>query len=126
MIEPREPIWNITGKMAVAAAMSDPRFNTLTSEELEQLRIEISILSPLRQIDSPEQIRVGHHGLVIKQGPFSGLLLPQVAQEHGWRPRGFLGYTCEKAGLPRDAWQDKATHVFVFTATVFGEEELTH
>jgi AmmeMemoRadiSam system protein B/AmmeMemoRadiSam system protein A len=126
-IEPRGSIWDMTGKMAIAAAMSDPRFDMLTSEELQELRIEISILSPLRQIRSPEEIRIGRHGLVIKRPPSTGLLLPQVAQEHGWQPREFLEYTCEKAGLPRNAWRDKSTQIFVFSATVFGEEkELTH
>jgi AmmeMemoRadiSam system protein A len=117
----------MTGKMAVAAAMSDPRFDTLSSEELQGLHIEISILSPLRQIRSTDEIRVGQHGLVIKRPPSTGLLLPQVAQERGWQAREFLENTCEKAGLPRNAWRDKSAQIFVFSATVFGEEqELTH
>jgi len=98
-----------------------------TGEELGQLRIEVSVLSTLRTIRYPEEVRIGRHGLVVRQGARSGLLLPQVAQEHGWRPREFLARTCEKAGLPPNAWQDKSTQVFVFSATVFGEErELAH
>jgi AmmeMemoRadiSam system protein A len=113
--------------MAVAAALSDPRFETLAPDELRDLRIEISILSSLREIRTPQEISVGQHGLVVRKGPRSGLLLPQVARERGWSPLEFLGHTCEKAGLPHDAWQDESTKIFVFSAKVFGEErELTH
>jgi len=126
-IEPRDSIRDVTPQMAVAAAMSDPRFGTLTTGEIEHLHIEISILSPLREIQTHGEIQVGQHGLVVRNGPNSGLLLPQVAEERAWNAEQFLESTCEKAGLASDAWRDDSTHIFVFEATVFGEEkEFTH
>ena len=127
MIEPRKPIRDVIAEMAVASAMSDPRFKTLEPQELGNLHIEVSILSSLRPIAPSEEIRVGHHGLVVRKGASSGLLLPQVAEERGWDAVEFLESTCEKAGLPPGSWKDDTVQIYVFTATVFGEEkEFTH
>jgi AmmeMemoRadiSam system protein A len=112
--------------MAYASATSDPRFPPVTERDVPRLDLEISVLSPLRQIRSVDEIDVGRHGLVVKGGGRHGLLLPQVATEAGWDSETFLGYTCEKAGLSRDAWRSDDTKIFVFTALVFGEKEHTH
>lgn len=108
-------IWN----MARAAAFQDPRFPPLTEEELESVDVEISILSAINYCRSPEQIEVGHHGLIIQRGTHSGLLLPQVAVEQGWDKYQFLANACRKAGLPEDAWNKAGTNIFWFEAEVF-------
>jgi uncharacterized protein (TIGR00296 family) len=91
----------------------------VTPAELPSLRIEISILSPLRDV-VPQQIEVGRHGLLISRGPLRGLLLPQVAVEWNWNREQFLQETCLKAGLPADAWQHGA-RIQAFTAQILGE-----
>ncbi|UCG52072.1 MAG: AmmeMemoRadiSam system protein B [Candidatus Latescibacterota bacterium] len=122
-IEAHKPLRDVVTEMARAAAMSDPRFTPLTKDELPGLGIEISVLSPLRRNRSQNEVEVGKHGLVIEKGMNRGLLLPQVATEHGWDVETFLSYTCEKAGLNRSAWRDEDTQIHTFTAEVFGEEK---
>jgi AmmeMemoRadiSam system protein A len=107
---------------AKSAALEDPRFEPVRADEVAELTIEISVLTPFEEI-APEKVVPGTHGLVIQQGNRRGLLLPQVATEHGLSRERFLEETCAKAGLPRDAWRDSATRVFAFTAEVFSEEE---
>ena len=107
---------------ATSAALEDPRFEPVRPEEVAELTIEISVLTPFEEI-APDKIVPGTHGLVIQQGNRRGLLLPQVATEHRLSRERFLEETCAKAGLPRDAWRDAATRVFAFTAEVFSEEE---
>jgi AmmeMemoRadiSam system protein B/AmmeMemoRadiSam system protein A len=114
-----KPLYKIVGEMAVAAAFNDPRFNPVTQAELSDLEIEISVLTPLRRIKHVGEIEVGKHGILMKKGPYSGLLLPQVATEYGWDRKTFLEYTCLKAGLPKDAWKHKETIIYVFSAEVF-------
>jgi len=121
MVEARKPLKETVAEMARAAATSDPRFMPVAEDEVDSLDIEISVLTPLRRIRSRDEIVVGTHGLVVERGPHRGLLLPQVATEAGWDAETFLGYTCEKAGLPRNAWRDPDTKLFVFSAQVFGE-----
>jgi AmmeMemoRadiSam system protein A len=106
---------------AIAAASRDPRFEPVTAEELAQVDIEISILSPLRRIESPAEIILGQHGATIKVGPYHGLLLPQVALHHNWDVETFLAHVCQKAGLPAEAWKDPEAVIFVFEAEVFSE-----
>jgi uncharacterized protein (TIGR00296 family) len=90
---------------------------------LEQLDVEISVLSPLRKTDDPLSLRLGVDGIYIKRGCTSGCFLPQVASETGWSKKEFLSYCCaHKAGLPADAWRDPETEVYLFTAEVFGAE----
>lgn len=113
-----KPLRETIAEMAQAAAFSDPRFPPVSMDELADLDVEISILSPLEPC-APEDIEPGRHGLVVRQGPRSGLLLPQVAREHGWDRKTFLAQTCRKAGLPAQAWQDQGTDVFCFEAEVF-------
>ena len=81
------------------------------------------MLSPLRRIESVEEIRVGVHGIMLRSGFRSGLLLPQVAAEYGWDRDTFLTHTCYKAGLPGDCWRSADTEIEIFSAVVFGEEQ---
>jgi hypothetical protein len=119
MIEAKLSLVETVRNMAVQAAFADPRFCAVQPEELDGLDIEISVLTPLERIDGPEKIEVGRHGLYIKKGYQSGLLLPQVAAERGWDRIQFLEWTCRKAGLPETAWKDPETELFVFSADVF-------
>jgi AmmeMemoRadiSam system protein A len=119
MIEGREPLIQTVRDMAVQAAFSDPRFSAVGSDEVDDLHLEISVLTPLERIESPEQFEIGKHGLYIRQGYSSGLLLPQVAVEHGWDRTEFLEWTCKKAGLASDAWKKAKTEIYRFSADVF-------
>jgi len=118
-----EPIYRTIQEMAVAAATSDPRFDSVTPEELPALTVEISVLSSLVPIKDVSEIEVGKHGLHVSRGRFRGVLLPQVATEHGWDRTTFLQQTCLKAGLPPDAWELPGTEIEVFTAQVFSERD---
>jgi AmmeMemoRadiSam system protein A len=108
---------------AVAAAMHDPRFTPLAAEEVGELEIEISILSPAERI-APERIEVGRHGLLVTRGRMRGVLLPQVAGQFHWNAERFLEETCRKAGLDKEAWRDPATSIEAFTSEVFSEADL--
>jgi AmmeMemoRadiSam system protein A len=117
------PLVNMVLEMAKASATSDPRFlsDSITPDELPDLNIEISVLSPLKKTADPLSLRLGIDGIYIKRGFASGCFLPQVAEETGWSKEEFLSYCCaHKAGLPDDAWKDPKTEVFLFTAEVFG------
>jgi hypothetical protein len=114
-----DPLGQTVSEMAAAAAFQDPRFPALTEGELGDLEIEISVLTPLQRIHRPEEITVGVHGIYLKRGGRSGLLLPQVATEQGWDRTAFLEGTCRKAGLPADAWKDPETEIYIFSADVF-------
>jgi len=116
-----KPLWETVQEMAIAAAFHDPRFPSLKSEELKDLSFEISVLSPLQRIKNINEIAVGKHGLYIVRGYNSGLLLPQVAVEYGWDRETFLRETCSKAGLPPQAWMDKETEIYIFSADYFGD-----
>jgi len=108
-------------RCAADSATQDPRFSPVQAAELDDLRLELSVLGPLEKIDPvPGAFTIGVHGLVVEQGHRRGLLLPQVATEWGWTPEQFLGQTCVKAGLRTDAWRTGAT-VYRFSAEVFGE-----
>ncbi len=122
-IEARKPLSQAVSEMALAAAFNDPRFPPLKREELAGLDIEISVLSPLKKIKDIHEIEVGKHGLYVVKGFHSGLLLPQVATEYRWDRLTFLQETCYKAGLPADAWRDKDTDIYIFSAEVFGSRE---
>ncbi len=117
--EPHAPLYRIVQECVVAAATEDPRFPRVTAEEVDHLRIEISVLSPLAPV-RPEDVVPGVHGLMIRKGDKRGLLLPQVALEQGWDRDTFLSQVCVKAGLPTDAWK-KESDLSSFTAEVFGE-----
>jgi len=119
-IEANEPIGTVVPRCAVAACSNDPRFSPVARDELDAIDIEISLLGPLEPIAGPDDIRVGRHGLVVERGWQRGLLLPQVATEWGWDAEAFLSHTCQKAGLPGDAWR-KGAKLWRFEAEVFGE-----
>ncbi|GAB4170720.1 MAG: AmmeMemoRadiSam system protein B [Calditrichia bacterium] len=120
-----KPLYQAVHEMAKAAAFDDPRFLPLTKEEFNKIQVEISILTPLRKIKNIEEITVGVHGLYIKKGYNSGLLLPQVAVEYHWDRQTFLEETCRKAGLPSDAWKDKSTEIYIFSALIIEEETVS-
>jgi AmmeMemoRadiSam system protein A len=122
LLEAEEPLYLTIASMARSAAFDDPRFPPLRQEELAEVDLEISVLSPLQKLDDPSEVEVGRHGLYILKGGRRGVLLPQVAPQQGWDRRRFLEETCHKAGLPRDAWKKKAK-IYMFTATVFEEGE---
>jgi len=118
-IEGQGPLHKTIEKMAEAAAFQDPRFPPVTEKEIPELDIEISVLTPLKKITDINEIEVGKHGIYIKKGWYSGLLLPQVATEYGWDRKTFLEHTCQKAGLPSNAWKDKDTEIYIFSADIF-------
>ena len=109
-------------EMAVAAAESDPRFPALTPEELGRVKLEISVLSPLRRVTDTNAIRVGTDGLMIVKYGASGVFLPQVPVQEGWDRGAYLENLCLKAGLERGCWKENAK-LYAFTAVVFGEDE---
>lgn len=113
---------DVVAHSAAAAATEDPRFSRLRTDELGDLEIEISVLSPL-QTARPEQVEAGLHGLVISRDGRRGVLLPQVAREHEWSRERFLEETCRKAGLAPDAWKDSETQIEIFTAETFSESD---
>ncbi len=111
-------------EMAISAAFNDPRFSGLTETEYHEIDIEVSILSPIEEVQDVAAIVLGRDGLIISQGYNRGLLLPQVASEEGWDLDNFLTHTCYKAGLSGDAWKQNETTIEKFSAQVFGEIEL--
>lgn len=117
---PVKPLAEATQEAAVSAALRDPRFPPVEVEELPRISLEISVLTEPAPI-APQDVQVGVHGLIVRCGGKSGLLLPQVAMEYGWDAEEFLAQTCRKAGLPHDAW--KKGEVLGFEAQVFGEED---
>jgi AmmeMemoRadiSam system protein A len=120
-IEAVKPLLQTVREMAPAAAFKDPRFRPLQADELADLEIEISVLTPMRLVKNPEEIEVGQHGLYIVKGINRGLLLPQVATQYHWDRQTFLEQTCLKACLPSNAWKDSDTQIFVFKAEIFAD-----
>ena len=112
------PLYQQVQEMAAAAATRDPRFYPMKPSDLTDFQLEISVLSPLQKISSPETIKVGLHGVYIEKNFSRGVLLPQVAVEQGWDRETFLRQTCLKAGLDENSWMEGAT-ISVFTAEVF-------
>ncbi len=118
-----KPLYNTIIDVAKAAAFEDPRFPKLEIDELIACEIEISIISEMIPIADIDEIKVGRDGLLLKNGFYSGLLLPQVAVEWNWNKLEFLEQTARKAGLNRNAWKDKESQLYRFTAEVFRENE---
>ncbi len=114
-----QPLYISCQQMAQAAALEDPRFPLVTEKELPDLEIEISVLTPLERIKDFDDIVIGRDGLYIIKGLYRGLLLPQVATEYGWTVEEFLEQTCRKAGLPSNAYKEKDTKIYKFSAEVF-------
>ncbi len=116
------PLFREVAEIAAASASKDPRFYPLQEKDLDNFNLEISVLSPLHKVDDVEEIAVGRHGIYIEKGFYRGVLLPQVATEHGWDRETFLKQTCLKAGLPTDAWEAEDAEIYIFSADVFGED----
>jgi AmmeMemoRadiSam system protein A len=123
-VEADVPLAEVVCHLAAVVSESDPRFAPVSPGELPHIAIEISVLTSGRPVTSVQEIEVGRHGLIVEQGARRGLLLPQVAVEHGWEPETFLEHTCVKAGLARDAWR-RGAQIQLFEAQVFGELEIS-
>ena len=109
---------------AESAALHDPRFPTVSTAELPHLELEISALTPLELFSGPEDVVVGQHGIYLSTPTHRGVLLPQVASEHGWGAEEFLRQTAVKAGLPPAQW--KSAQLYRFSAEVFSEKDTLH
>ena len=116
----REPLFRVVQEMAIASSTQDSRFMPVAPDELPELEIEISVLTPMRRIHSLDEFELGNHGIYIRKGNRSGTFLPQVAAETGWTKEEFLGHCArEKAGIGWNGWKD--AELFVYEALVFGE-----
>ena len=123
-IAPDRELGVVVREMTVAAAEDDPRFAPVAPDELGSVALEISVLSIPQRLGppaDPAHVAVGRDGLIVRRGGKIGLLLPQVAAEHGWGSEAFLEAACRKAGLAPEAWREGTTEVFTFQADVFGE-----
>lgn len=118
----QKPLYLTVRDMAIASATEDPRFDSVTKEELPKIHIEISALSPLKKINNPDEIVLGKHGVVVRDFYRSGVYLPQVATETGWTKEQFMDSLCgSKAGMRPDAWRTGKCDIYIFSAEVFGE-----
>ena len=121
-VEDLGPLAEVVARAAIGAALHDPRFAPVGANEIASLQIELSVLSPLECL-APEAIIAGKHGLVVSRGRSTAVQLPQVASERCWSAQKFLEQTCEKAGLPADAWRDSETRILGFTVELYPERE---
>ncbi|NIM02793.1 AmmeMemoRadiSam system protein B [bacterium] len=123
-IMPLEELHKAVSQMAIQSSTGDPRFPPLRPEELAEVEIEISVLTVPERIKSVDEIEMGKHGVIVKRGANQGVFLPQVATETGWSKEEFLNHLCyDKARLSADAWKDKETEIYTFSAQVFEEEK---
>ncbi len=116
------PVYKAVIDNAISASTRDPRFDPMTASEIDEVKLEISVMTPLTKISTIEEIKVGVHGLYIEYGKRRGILLPQVATENGWTRDQFLDAVCRKAGLPVDTWKVAHPTIWIYSAQVFGEE----
>lgn len=117
------PLYRTISEMALAAAFKDPRFYPLTAAEFDKIDIEISVLSPLKQIKDASEFILGKQGILIEKNGMSGTFLPQVADETTWNKEEFLGHCSQdKAGLGWDGW--KNANLYTYEAIVFNEREI--
>jgi uncharacterized protein len=125
---PTSPLVDAVIDSAINAATQDPRFESLSANELNKVVFEVSILTPpeLVGVANPKEylskIKVGEDGLIVERGYYKGLLLPQVPVEWGWCEEEFLCQCCVKAGIPPDSWLTKGVKMYKFKAIVFEEE----
>lgn len=122
------PLKDAIIEAAISAAVFDPRFPPVTLRELNEIDLELTVLSlpsvvRVTPAELPRHVEIGRHGLIVKRGYAQGLLLPQVAVEYRWSPEEFLCQTCWKAGLPQDAWLEAGTEVSTFEGQIFSEKE---
>ncbi|NHJ12198.1 MAG: TIGR00296 family protein [Candidatus Thorarchaeota archaeon] len=124
---PSQPLVEATIDSAVDSAVNDPRFQPVTTEELEAIIVELSVLTPPVPIKyaNPDEllqkVEVGRDGLIAGRGMWRGLLLPQVPVEYGWDAKTFLEHTCMKAGMPSNQWKEPGIEFMSFQAEIFGE-----
>ncbi|RCK75120.1 MAG: putative ACR [Ignavibacteriae bacterium] len=120
--DPVDPLYKVVQQMTIASASEDYRFYPVTEDELKNIEIEISVLTPLRRIKSIDEIQLGKHGIYIKKGLNSGTFLPKVATETGWTKEEFLGHCAQdKAGIGWNGWKD--AELYTYEALVFNEKE---
>jgi len=120
----RQPLYLTVRDMAIQSSSHDLRFIPVSAAELEDIDIEISVLTEPERVSDPQEIKMGVHGVIVKKGFSSGVFLPQVATETGWERDEFLSNLCaHKAGLSPSAWKDESTELYSFTAEVFGEKD---
>ncbi|NMC51909.1 AmmeMemoRadiSam system protein B [Candidatus Kuenenbacteria bacterium] len=124
LIEPIKELSAAIIEMTEAAAFEDPRFLSLEKNELKDITIEVSVLTPPQKISGPKtEIELGRHGVIVKKGSRSGVFLPQVATETGWDLNTFMAHLCaDKAGLPANCWLDGSADIYTFEAQVFEEK----
>ncbi len=115
-IQPVMPLYQSVIRNAVSASSKDPRFPPMTESELNDMEVEVSVLSPLEPLGNIKDIKIGATGLYIVNGMNSGILLPQIASENKWDVNTFLENVSIKAGLPKDAWKD--SKLYTFTADI--------
>ncbi len=120
---PSLPINEAVSQAAKSSAFSDPRFPAMKKEEINKIIIEFSILTIPQEIKDVKNIEIGKHGLMCQYLGYSGLLLPQVAIEHNMNKLKFIEAVCQKAGLPRDTWQDDKCKFHCFQTQIFTEIE---
>lgn len=121
--EPKEPLYQVIQKMAIAAATEDPRFNPVTKDELKDIKIEISVMTPRQKISDWQKIVLGKHGVVVQSDFRSGTFLPQVATETGWGLEEFLSQLCsQKAGLPANCYKDPKIKLYTFEVQILEEK----
>jgi AmmeMemoRadiSam system protein A len=124
VLEAREPLYRAVASAAVSAAFTDPRFPPVAPGELSLISLEISVLGPFEPVGSVDEIVLGAHGLIAREGFRAGLFLPQVPGEWGWGREEYLDHLCLKAGLPPGRWRSGKVVLEKFTAEVFSEESL--
>lgn len=123
MIKADRPLWKIVIKMAISAATKDNRFSPVTRDELKDIDIEISVLTPLEEIDSPDEVEVGRDGVYLTKGSHSSVFLPQVPVEFRWNRDQYLSQLAKKAGLPEDGWRE-GCQFQTFQSFRFSESDL--
>jgi len=118
--DPSDPLYKVIQDQTIISATKDPRFTPVTKEELADISIEISVLSPRKEMANWKDIQPGKHGVIIRKGINSGTFLPQVALDNNWELEKFLTELCvQKANLPENCYQDPTVSLFVFEAEVF-------
>ncbi|MCD4730505.1 MAG: AmmeMemoRadiSam system protein A, partial [Bacteroidales bacterium] len=117
-----QPLYEVVQQMAIASSTQDTRFTPVMEYELQDLEVEISVLTPMKKINSIDEIELGKHGIYIKQGYRTGTFLPQVAKDTGWTLEEFLGHCArDKAGIGWDGWED--ADIYIYEAIVFSESD---
>ncbi|MCL5090563.1 MAG: AmmeMemoRadiSam system protein B [Patescibacteria group bacterium] len=120
--EPKEPLFEMIQKMAIAAATQDPRFPKVLLEELKEIKIEVSVMSPRKKINNWQEVKLGEDGVVIQYKNHAGTFLPQVAEETSWSLEEFLSQLCcQKAGLPPHAYKNSEVDLYTFQVQIFSE-----